>query len=301
MIRFREISLFRIPKKAAGLLLCALALSVPAAAFPLTVSADSEPVIIDDGAGLFSDDEAEALESDAQDTASELEAGIAIVTRDTSQDETGNSFARDYLLSNDCVYGSGSEGVIFYIDMVNREYTVYEYNEEASGYLLTDYEGDQILDDLSVSMQNGDYYRAAEAFLDDLVYYAGVDEGSNYDTAQYNMSGESVHEDTPQISWWLCAIVGLIGSGILTAVLVSSRNNNKRPAATAYEDNGTFRIVGKDDHYLNTTVTRTRIQEPSEYSGGHGGGGHGGGGHGGGGSSFSGGGHGGGHGGSRGF
>lgn len=235
---------------------------------------------VSDGAGLFTAFEVQALENAAKEKGEQIGADLVIVTTDEYYSEEGTDHARAYLLDNGYGVGEGREGIIFLINinMGKREYTVYEYNDKASGYLLTDYEGDQILDALESDMRDENYYDAAETFLDSCVYYAGVDEGENYPDSQ-------VHEQESTINWGICIVIGLVGGGILTGVLVASRNNDSKPGPRTYMKGKEIQLRREEDRFIRTTVTKRKIEKESSndsggdsggFSGGDSDGGHGG-------------------------
>ena len=119
------------------------------------VRADEERPAVVDHAGLFTAQEEEQLTSEARRCAEKIRAELVILTVEEDTGRSGTAYARGYLLENGYGFGDGREGILFLIDMYAREYTVYEYNKEASGYLLTDYEGDRILDALESDMRGG--------------------------------------------------------------------------------------------------------------------------------------------------
>lgn len=244
----------------------------------LLVPAAAADSFVSDGAGLFTAFEVQALENAAKEKGEQIGADLVIVTTDEYYSEEETDHARAYLLDNGYGVEEGREGIIFLINMDKRKYTVYEYNDKASGYLLTDYEGDQILDALESDMRAGNYYDAAETFLDSCVYYAGVDEGENYPDSQ-------VHEQESTINWGICIVIGLVGGGILTGVLVASRNNDSKPGPRTYMKGKEIQLRREEDRFIRTTVTKRKIEKESSndsggdsggFSGGDSDGGHGG-------------------------
>ena len=166
--------------------------------------------------------------------------------------------------------------------MYQRMYTVYEYNGDASGYLLTDFEGDKILDHLESSMRSGNYYNAASLFLEDCKRYALITVGGNY-------SSGDLHYSEKKVDMRISILGGMVCGGILTAILIAFHNRNAKTPAVSYSPAGAFRLKVNNDIFIKTTVSTRKIERSSGSSGSSGGRG------------FSGGGSGGGHGGSRGF
>ncbi len=239
---------------------------------------------MDDGAELFSEEEEAELLNLARSRGWQIGAVLGVVTVSYDTEMKGTSFAREYLLEHGYGYGDGAEGIVFLIDMYQRQYTVYEYNRNASGYLLTDYEGDLILDALESHMRSADYAEAAREFFKDCLMYAYTSLGGNYESSQ------GLHEQEPSVNWLICGLIGLVAGALITGLMILLRNNDGKTDTTVYAPKGAFRIISQDDRYIRTTVTKRKIETSSGGSGGGGGGG-----------GFSGGGSGGGHGGSRGF
>lgn len=269
------------------LFICLCLSFFPVYAYAAENEADSGRPSVTDDAGLFTRDEVERLTQEARSKGQQIGAELAILTVDWDTGCSGITYAKRYLTENGYGCGSGRESILFLIDMYARDYTVYEYNTEASGYLLTDYEGDLILDDLQSDMRSGDYAEAAQRFLDDCVYYAGTDLGGNYDAPVRDRDGNLIEKGN-SVNWGVSAVIGLIGGAVITGILVGSRNNNKKPGGFVYTGEKGMQVLKRRDQFTHTTVVERKIETQSDSGGG-------------GSQGFSGGGSGGGHGGSRGF
>ena len=222
-----------------------------------------------DWAEILSEQEEAALEQECQQLSDELEADILIATS-TERVSDSREEARSYILDNGRGYGEGRESILFLINMEERVFTVYEYNTEASGYLLTDDEIDEIIDDVKGEMSAGNYTDACRIFLSQTEYYSGVDFGGNRS------------QDTDLLdSVWVRAAISLVGAAAVIGIMVAVRNKDAKPSGSQYLKEGSRQIHGQRDVFTHTTVVKRKI-ETSSNSGGHSssggdsGGGHGG-------------------------
>ncbi len=144
---------------AAGLLILLLCIA------PVFAASGSK-VIVDDAAGLFSAEEKAALEQAAKDAvdSTPLATTLCIVTTDYAQGKTAISYADDYFDSRYLDEGWPRDGLVYLIDMDNREI----YISAAGAYqgILSLDRMDVILDTAYLRVSSGDYAASAEAFVD---------------------------------------------------------------------------------------------------------------------------------------
>ena len=221
-----------------------------------------------DYAALFSVAEQASLQQSLQRASQEIGADLAVVTVNWSLDMTQKAYAKQFLLDNGFGIGPGRESVLLLIDMHERLYTIFEYNDEAAGYVLTDDEDDMIRDKMNRYMRKGDYVEAAQIFVDWTVYYAGVDVGGNYDEGSRFSEGSGKNRI---LNWVIAITVGVLGGAIITFVLVSGRNDDKPVSATRYQV-GNLKVREGRDIFTHTTVVTRKISRDDD-SGGSGGGG----------------------------
>lgn len=128
----------------------------------LTAFAEEKRVY--DQAGLFSADSAMLLDARASTLTHKLEVDFIIVTTDDARGKTPQAYADDFYDDNGFGVGGDKSGVLFLIDMDNRE--VYLSTSGKAIAYLTDTIIDGLLDDSIGYLKRQDYSGAASHFLD---------------------------------------------------------------------------------------------------------------------------------------
>ena len=228
-----------------------------------------------DDAGLFSQEETERFETQIQAMRKEMNMDVVIVTTDQAGGKTAGEYAEDYYISGSFGVGKDYNGVLFLIDMDNRE--MYILPVGTMNRFLTDKRWNSILDDAYNEISSQNYGACAQSFLDGVTKYyrAGIPGG------QYNYDKEtgkiSVYRS---IRWYeaaLAALVGLMAAAIACGGVVSRYSMKKergwaRNSLMAYRAGCQFRYSDQSDNLINKTVTFAIIPR-NQGNGGHGGGG----------------------------
>lgn len=130
----------------------------------LTAFAEEKRVY--DQAGLFSADSVMLLDARASTLTHKLEVDFIIVTTDDARGKTPQAYADDFYDDNGFGVGGDKSGVLFLIDMDNRE--VYLSTSGKAIAYLTDTIIDGLLDDSIGYLKRQDYSGAASHFLDQM-------------------------------------------------------------------------------------------------------------------------------------
>ena len=242
---------------------------LPASAQVTTARAEARLISrVYDYAGLFSSSEKSALQDSLDEATGQISADMVVLTVGTDTNKSEKAYAKEFLLNNGFGVGEGRESILFMINMNTRLYTVFEYNTEASGYVLTDDEVDLILADCRSSMKAGRFADAAQKFISSAIYYAGVDVGQNYAEGS-----RDVDTSPPLLYRWLISLVcgGVVGA-LLTFFIVAGRNHDEKVSAVVY-GHGPVNILRKQDRFLRTSVVVHHFENSSGSGGGGGGGG----------------------------
>ena len=120
-------------------------------------------VMIDDSASLFTEEEIELIDASAYEFALEKNFSVAVVTTDDAMGKSAMEYADDYYDS--LIFGSGwsEDGILFLIDMDNREIYV-----SCAGLCIdeySDYELDSIIDRGYDCIVNEEYCRFTNKFI----------------------------------------------------------------------------------------------------------------------------------------
>lgn len=226
-----------------------------------------------DFADLLTDKEEKELYGAVSEYIKASSFDLAIVTIDENPKDyyngqnktTVNVYADDFYDYNDFK----DDGVLFLIDMENREYYI---STAGDAILMYDDERiDGLLDSAESSMKSGNYAAACRRIISKLTSYyeEGIpDSNSNY---EINNSGEYVRiKKVP----YLPIVIGTTIITLVTFIIIVSSYKKIRLATNAaqYISEGKTKIEKRVDLFYNSHTSRTRIVESSSSGGSSGGG-----------------------------
>ncbi len=215
-----------------------------------------------DGAGLFSRDEIEELEETVAGVRGEAGFDAAVMTTDDAEGKSARMYAADRYDELGLGEGSDHSGVMYLIDMDNRE--IYLLTTGKAIRILTDDRIDAILDAAYEDVSDGRYAASAVTALENVAYYAkkGVVSG------QYNYDEEtgriSVYRSISVIEFLLAFIVAAAVAGGAVMTVKRQYNMETTPSQLAnynmaYRQASDFRVADHRDQLLNTFVTTMLI------------------------------------------
>ncbi|WP_308618467.1 TPM domain-containing protein [uncultured Enterococcus sp.] len=221
---------------------------------------------INDEAQLFSPEQTNQLNQEAEKLGQKIKGGIYIVTTDTNEDEP-RSFANEYLRDK---VGNNQNGAVFLIDLNQREMYV-----APSGNMidyLTDSRREEFFDTVSSDMSNGNYYAASTTFLSKMTDYvnAGIP-GGHY----------RIDEETGKITYYktITLLEGVIAfalalvASVAFFVIVKSRYQLKLGTYKyPFKQNTQLELTENENRLINSFVTTRRIPRNNSSGGGGGGG-----------------------------
>ncbi len=254
----------------AAAVLCLVMALLPSAS--LWAAASSETRVFDD-AGLFSRSEAAELEEAVAEVRDETGFDAAVMTTDDAQGKSARMYAADRYDEIDLGVGSDRSGVLYLIDMDNRE--LYLLTTGKAIRIFTDDRIDAILDDAYGAVSDGDYAASAKTVLEDVIYYAdkGIVSG------QYNYDEEtgriSVHRSVSAIEFLLALVVSaaVAGGAVMTVKRQYQMEVNPDQTANynmAYRSSAEFAMQPGNDRLLDTFVTTMVIANAVSHSSGGG-------------------------------
>ncbi len=262
-------------------------LSVLILIFTFSVSAFAEAnSLVDDKANLFTDSEKSEMITIIQDFISHTGLSLAVVTANDAEGKSAGEYADDYYDNLIVSEGWSEDGVLFLIDMDNRE--VYISTAGECIYIFPDYAIEYIIDcgyneltnenySLSVLLmteaaygQYDDYYEESEngdAYYDDEFYIGEYDEDyETYYNSSYSDSGLEFKDVI--ISIIIAAVIGIIA-----VVVVKSQYKNMGKGDEFDADDISLNLTGSNDSVISKNVITTRIPKNNNKPGGKGGGG----------------------------
>lgn len=254
-------------------LLCALLLFV----LPLSVMADSLPLVVDD-AQILTTEEEHLLASKAAQLQQEYQMDVVILTLPSLDGTSAQTYAEDFFDYNG--YGSDDErsGTVFLLAMEEREWYI-----DTSGnaiYALTDYALLEQEERILPYLRSGEYYDAFDAWLDSLdEYFSAYENGAPVDDYvpeedRYHGHSETVYyEDEPSVNWMVSVIVGLAAGAITVGVMYATMNTRRRQhSAEEYLKDNSYNLRVHRDVFLYSQVSKTRRETNSGSGGSRGGG-----------------------------
>lgn len=256
-------------KRISAIILSALFLFL----FSVCSYADSFDVMIDDRASLFSEEEAENIDVAAYEFANLTEFSVAVVTTDYAMGKSAMEFADDYYDSLIFSSGWSENGILFLIDMDNREiyvscaglcideYSDYELNEIVDGgyaYVSAGEYSDCIItmiseaeklfaesNDISSYYENGEFIPTYGGEYEEEYYYVDYDYSDNE-------NGFSISH------FFIYIVIGLAIGGITVfAVKSSYKNIGKGDEFNA--DDISLELTASNDNVISKNVITTKI------------------------------------------
>lgn len=242
--------------------LAAAFLSV-AAAGPLTgLTAEAAGSHVYDFAELFDEQELEEIEEMISDSRDEVDFDLVVMTTADTGGQTTEMYAADQYEAAGFGEGRDHSGIMFLIDMDNRE--IYFSTEGGAIRYFTEARIENMLDHVYEGVADGDYMTAVEIFLADAVYYGqeGIVSG------QYDLDTEtgrvSAHRRISLLEFLLAAGVSLIvaGGAVMTVKRQYDMEEDPRQTANhnmAYRADSELRVSEQKDRLLGTFVTSAII------------------------------------------
>lgn len=224
-----------------------------------------------DDAGLFTADQKDEFETTIQSMKKEMNMDVVIVTSDDTGGETAKDYAENFYIERSFGMGSDYRGVLFLIDMDNREMYILPVGK--MNRFLTDQRWNAILDDAYNEISQGDYASCARTYLSGVMkYYREGIPGGQYN---YNAdTGEiSVYRN---IEWYEAALAVLVAVAAAAAVCggVTSQYSMTKEKGRAvnsllsYRAACEFHYSSQNDSLVNTSVTHVIIPRDTRGSNG---------------------------------
>jgi uncharacterized protein len=210
-------------------------------------------VLVVDQADLFTSTEAAQLTQDVTALGSTFQMDIIIVTTDDAGGKSAREYADDYFDNNGYGVGPDRDGILFLIDMDNRE--AYISTSGSSIRYLTDQRIEAVLDAVFAGgLSDGNYYGAAQAFIKATAGYlqAGIP------SDQYN-EVESQPNRLTALDGILGTVVSVVSGLGFWASIRKKYKGKPRPGYFDFRGNSLISLGITQDNLIDTRVT-TRIR-----------------------------------------
>ena len=248
-----------------------LLLSLPLAAF-----ASESPTLVVDSAGLFTAEEAAALEAKAQALRGQYEMDVVILTVNSLDGSRPQDFADDFFDSYGYGCGENYSGALFLISMEQRDWCISTSGDAI--YALTDYGIQKSASEALSYFADGDYYGGFNAWLDELPVYfdalrdnAPIDGNADYSGDYYHGDQEEVvyYQEEKAPNLFLSLIIGLAAAGISILIMRSSMNTKRsQRGAASYLVDDSFHLRTHQDIFLYSNIQKTPRPKQNSSGGG---------------------------------
>ena len=234
----------------------------------------SKSKYIYDEANLYSSNEINQLESEIQSLIENVQCDIKIVTASYVGENT-DQFIDEFFFEHDFGYGSSRRGVVFFIDMDNRQFRIFDYDDNGE-FFFSDEERELIADDIMAMLGAGQYMDGAMYFLE-RVQLQG-ESNVSIDEEQLQQKLEQIYEqydidnnaeDVISISLsssgiediMIRLVVAMGVSGIFVGIIAFATNGKQKVYGGTYVKQDSMRINRKVDRYTHTTVVKRQIEQ----------------------------------------
>lgn len=260
------------------ILLCALLVLTT----PLSALA-AAPKIVDE-AGVLSNDELLDLQQRADELVNQYGIDVVIVTVDSLNGKTSESYADDYFDENGYGIGPSHSGVLLLISMEYRDWAISTCGDGI--YAITDYSIQNLFSQMAGHLSQDNFYLAFCVFLDSLqpVFEAFL-KGDPIDGLpdEYDGPGSYIpgtqediihYKPLRDFKWYASKIgisfaIGLVVA-LIALLIMRSQMNTAKPqhGAASYLKQDTYRVGVQRDIYLYSNVSKVRKSESSSSGGG---------------------------------
>lgn len=206
-----------------------------------------------DYANLITKDEEEALYNKVQEFINKYDMDMAIVTINSNPKSSSIAYADDFYDYNNFGKGTNKTGLLFLIDMQNRNMWISTTGDAINIY--TDSRINTILDYTYDKISNEDYNGCAEQFIDKASYFANK-----------GLTGGSKVVTVPKMICNSLIFAGLVTIVFICIGLATHRKPKKKKEASNYITQP-LKLSNKLDTFLDKHVSKVKI-ETSSSSGG---------------------------------
>lgn len=215
-----------------------------------------------DEANLFTIEEIQDLETRAERIALEHSIDMIIVTIDDAKGKSSRDYADDYYDSNNFGFNGSKDGILFLIDMDNRE-TYISTSGEAIKY-LTDERIESIIQlVISSGLKDENFYGASLGFLKGSENYLemGIPQG------QYSEDEDVKAKKSLSLVDSLIGVSGGLLSSVLFFFRTKSKYKMKNPVKpVTFRNNSVFNMDKEENRLFDTKVVHKPIQKAKSES-----------------------------------
>lgn len=230
---------------------------------------------------VFDDADSFTVEEESllNDTIAEIYAShnfdVVLHTTPSLGGKAVRDYAADYFDYGGFGYGENADGLIFVISMAERDYVTVTTGSGIQ--IFTDYGIEQIELDAKPYLSQGDYFGAMKRYLgnvSDFIVHAtkNTDEKGAVRYTPYDVDSPVRLKSAFERLSGIAPAVILIALGVALVVVsimrASMKTARSQPDAASYVIDGSLSLTRREDIYLYTTTTRTKIESNNSSGGG---------------------------------
>lgn len=239
-------------------------------------------LVIDDADLLDASDEQELCQK-LEEISNTYECEIAVLTVNSTNGMDITAFTDDFYDYNGYGYGENDDGLLFAIDMGEREFAISTHGKAIE--IFTDYNLDVITNSFTAYLSDADYATAFSAFLNSCSFilsdyqnyinnlgdntYTDDDNYIDYDDYYSDFYGDDRYDfdfeakeptiaDMFSIKWiGIALIIGIVAAFIYTSYLKSQlKSVGSKPSAKDYVVPGSFNLTQQRDIFMYSNVKK---------------------------------------------
>lgn len=220
---------------------------------------NGEGLRVFDDASLFSKEEIIKLEDEANILSNTYDMDIIIVTTNDANGKTAREYADDYFDDKGFGVGNDLDGILFLIDMDNREAYI-STSGKGIRYLTDRRIGNIITHVLDSGIGDGEYYNATKEFLNGVKEYLEIGIPSDQYSQDENVKVKNTLTFVEAIISLMFGFVVSMGFFFRT----KSKYKMKNPVKPlTFRDNSIVNLVSEEDILVDTVITHRIIAKPS--------------------------------------
>ena len=222
---------------------------------------------VTDEAGLFTDEERQALEQRAEAISEKYQFGVYIVTLEDFKDYTNSSdiekFAVRFYDQYTLGYGEDHAGTMLMLSMAERDYDL-DFNSKRANTIFTEAGRDWMENRFLVYFRGNDFYGGFEEYLNTCQEY--LEAAKNGQPVGEGMPSSADEEKLSPIFALIPGVIAALVVGIITCAPMHSAGVKRD--ADQYVIQGSLNLRRRSDMFLHRSVSRRPRQTESSGSSG---------------------------------
>lgn len=234
-----------------------------------TEAAETSVSQVFDQADLLSDSEIADLETRTAELKEQYKMNFVVVTTDDAEGESVRAYADDFYMENGFYNNGENGGVLFLIDMDNREVALSTAGDMI--YYLTDERIDWVIDAGYDDLAEGHYHNCLYSMIENTRSYLEQGIPSNQYTYDEE-TGKIKKYRSITVTEAVIALAGaLAAAGIVCGFIVAKYRFRLGTYKYSVRDKSRIHLTVQNDRFVNQVVTTRRIPKDPPPSSGHGG------------------------------